>query len=331
MKRLLQGAILLAVSVPAIVVACWRSEPTIADYQPLPTAIVAVPAPADSTRRRGPVEDPTLRVRKEPLDAAARAEGQDLLRRMRLQWKTKHEQFMKAQAEGRYGCGWRPPGRFAWEAMTDNTETRLFAFAYPELAEAWVREANEIWDFNRAVVAMGWLWRAGWRTAGEALAQVVRTTPQDEGAAARFLLAEGDREGRYRTLYQDLVRQAVRIAIPKPGSDAWVEFAKRAILEEPGPRFGSQITSALQIASDRREPWLEETVRARMKKAYDLRAVNFSRPSTEDDAYDDVLLTLARIGGTLTQDEYNYLYYYGYSCDPRQRLIDVLREKNYPR
>src|SRR6267142_748303 len=60
------------------------------------------PSPADTSRRH-PRPNPPTPPRREPLDEAARAEGEALLRRMRTHWRQEFEALERAQAEGRYG------------------------------------------------------------------------------------------------------------------------------------------------------------------------------------------------------------------------------------
>jgi hypothetical protein len=131
-----------------------------------------------------------------------------------------------------------------------------------------------------------------------------------------------------------LITQEVLPRLRAFASGSWEELAKKAIREEAGPLYRGDIAWAFRIAAERRSPWLEEVLRQRMAQAYLAGAVHFTpqdRPRTDDDATDDVLLTLARIGGTLTDDERRYLVHFGYCCEPRERLGDVLREKNYAR
>lgn len=46
---------------------------------------------------------------------------------------------------------------------------------------------------------------------------------------------------------------------------------------------------------------------------------------------DSALMALAELGDPLDEKELAYLRYYGYRCEPRKRLAEILDEKNYPR
>jgi hypothetical protein len=113
----------------------------------------------------------------------------------------------------------------------------------------------------------------------------------------------------------------------------WNDLARAAILEEPGPQQGLHFTWALRIGRERRPPWLARTLRERLEIAYRYGSVRLSLtdPTILDDAFDDVLLTLSDLGGDLSDEEKAYLRHYGYRCDPRQRLAEILAERASPR
>ena len=160
MKRLLQTTGLLLPILPILWIICRSSDP-------------APVAPADSSRRPEPFRDPSLVIRSEPLDPAARAQGESLLRRMRSKWKSDYEFSLKNP-----GCGYVPPGRFNGEWSSRHTEVRLFSLGYPELAEAWATSALELpnaphWDRYNALLALATLWEAGRTSAGATLAREI--------------------------------------------------------------------------------------------------------------------------------------------------------------
>jgi len=112
----------------------------------------------------------------------------------------------------------------------------------------------------------------------------------------------------------------------------WEARAKKAVLEEPGPRMRGDIAWALQLGRDRRPAWFEATLRKRLRATTEAGGATLYPPRFEvqDDAFDDVLLALARIGGELSSEESAYLKRFGYACEPRARLGEILEEKRYP-
>ena len=172
-RRPFQVAGILVVFVPAMfMLLCWEMAPkdpiSTVPNDPTRQSLRTATAPADSSKRNGPMEDPTLPIRREALDASARAEGQEALRRMRLHWRLEYEAEKRAQAEGRLGCGFMPPGRFVRMARFEQPEIDLFSRGYPELAEAWAKAATEsqetpVWERSAAVTCLGALWHGGWK------------------------------------------------------------------------------------------------------------------------------------------------------------------------
>jgi hypothetical protein len=105
-------------------------------------------------------------------------------------------------------------------------------------------------------------------------------------------------------------------------------------LEEGGPVYGGlHFKWALQVSRDRRAPWLKEVLRERMSTAYQNHLILLRPLGSEirDDAFDDALLTLAELGGPLSSAEQVYLKQFGYTCEPRKRLDEILEEKRYPK
>jgi hypothetical protein len=147
-----------------------------------------------------------------PLDAAARAEGEALLRRMRNHWRLEFEAQERAQAEGRLGCGFVPPGRFAKEAQGGRTELRLFALGYPEIAERWCRQIapdprSPKWERWRTIYTLGSLAEARAADVAPLLADLC--TDPEEGIRwlAQHCLATADRSGSHRALFRSLAKQ----------------------------------------------------------------------------------------------------------------------------
>lgn len=118
----------------------------------IPAAPAIAVLPDSSGLRRKTFKLDTLR--SEPLDSAARAEGEEALRRLREGWRQKCERNRGSTCPGR-----RSQGRFANEWDCDYTEVRLFALGFPELAETWARDSVDNpdspgWDRFRALGAL---------------------------------------------------------------------------------------------------------------------------------------------------------------------------------
>lgn len=361
-KALMPVLGILIFVVPVIVVICRSADP-----DPV--------APAGSSRRPEPRRDPTMVIRTDVMDAAARADGQALLDRMRSHWRSLYEFSLKHP-----GCGFVPPGRFIGEWHGYFTEVRLFSLGYPHLAEEWAtaiveRAETPAWERYQALTCLGVLWNAGWSSAGPTLVNIHRHSPPGHYDPSVSLLSDGDREGRYRSLYRELARkgdyyglhaishwneaqwpaileeareqlrlrpqenfilkivdQQIQPRMAALASGEWQALVRKTLQRESEGSSTEHFRWALRIAFDRQPAWLEGVLRERIAQAYKSGAVLFDkgdRPISRGTVYDDMLVLLARIGGTLTAQERSYLEFYGYGCEPRARLRGVLQAKGY--
>ena len=222
--------------------------------------------------------------------------------------------------------------------------------------------ASPGWERARALQALGYLAEAGRGTAETALADLCRDSDGHFRRYALLWLCRADRRGAHRTLYKESARQGDWGAVEALGfwsdpeaceileqilsrpsgiiqgyakesltrvealaSEDWHPLAKKAILGEEG-RLGSRHSWALRVAKERSAPWLETILRLRLDSAGASTLLRLIPPhlTVEEDGVDDALLALAEIGGTLTVPEQRYLRHYGYGCEPRQRLAEVL-------
>jgi hypothetical protein len=189
---------------------CIRSTSPEAPAEPSASQTTEA-SPADTSRRQQPMNLPTP-LRREPLDATARAEGEALLRRMRNHWRREFEAQERAQAEGRYGCGFIPPGRFAKDRKVGSTDLRLFALGYPEIAESWCRQVapdprSPKWERWRTIWILGSLAEARAADVATLLADLC-TDPEDHIRwEAQHSLATADRSGSHRALFRSLAKQ----------------------------------------------------------------------------------------------------------------------------
>ncbi len=225
--------------------------------------------------------------------------------------------------------------------------------------------ASPAWERARALYALGILAGAGQRAAETTLLGHCRSLEGPLRSFAILWLAQADRSGRHRESYREWAREGDWAAIealaswPDPeavailrlilgkrvpiihgyaaesltrlealDSEKWNQLAREAILAEPG-RVGSRYSWALRIGRERKASWLESTLRIRLNSAGASTLLRLIPPHVmvDDDGFDDALLTLAEIGGTLTGPERAYLWHYGYGCEPRQRLAEVLAER----
>ncbi len=124
-------------------------------------------------------------------------------------------------------------------------------------------------------------------------------------------------------------------------SGYWQELAKKTIEgQECAPLDKCWISPhhfdwAVRIALERRAPWLERSLRARIADILKDGWIRIEAPSGGDDRsnweVDQALLALAENGSPLDEKELAYFRYYGYACEPRQRLAEILEEKGYPK
>jgi hypothetical protein len=191
MKRVLQTAAVLALLVATVLLASLQIQPAAAQ-RPQP------PYPA-------------LFLRREPLDAATRAEGEALLQRMRRRWSRDHEQLLKDMAAGRGRCGSMSGHLFIDEQVNYGQEVRLFALGYPEVAARWAGPAMQVdrpgHEQRMAQAMQAWLWKAGWPGADEPLVKLCREAPLDQWSFGPSLLAFGDSSGKHLGFLREQARR----------------------------------------------------------------------------------------------------------------------------
>jgi len=166
--------------------------------------------PAAGPKQKRP-ERPVM-LRGEPLDPAARAEGEALLKRMRAYWKWMEEENERKIAKGELGCGTIPPGRFSKEWNWGLIELRLLALGYPEIAGSWaLGEANAPQacsrERRRASEVLGCLLEARWSGIEPALIKLCRDSDPHVRHVALSWLDRVDPSGRYQDLFHELARE----------------------------------------------------------------------------------------------------------------------------
>ena len=336
-RALFVGCAVLSILLAAFFWAKGQEEPPNPPPEPLPSSIPVVHV-----------------LGSEPLNPRGREEGERVLALFRIRWGA--ERSMDLATGG--VCTFRYPGIFVGERH--QPEFRLWARGFPGLAFDWAHRVltedgfdaqNRDWA-ARAVVELATAKYPG----AEALLKQMCEGPVHRDTALGESLKAGCpvRDGN---LLWKLAKRGVAIAldalsylddaedlIDLKGANApearraveraeafkygtWAELARRAILDEKGYRDGRHFLWALRTARDHRAPWLEATLRERMSQGRIEGWIPLH--GVEDDAYDFVLLTLAEIGGSLNKHEKAYLRNYGYGCEPRARLTEVLKEKGY--
>ena len=205
---------ILAAMVLAPVAWAIFEEPGKTDEPELPPAPVVkkrprpleIPKPADVSRPRPakPAEPedkiPRRRIqgvvhpfRSEPLDAAARTEGEKILATLRARWRKEWE----ATSYGAGCCGYSLGGFASAEFLI---APRLFAQGYPELAEGWAQRVCEFgypsWENGRAVEALLVLARHHFGAAESVLRRLCRSSVDYLRWRARTYLIFADREMR---------------------------------------------------------------------------------------------------------------------------------------
>lgn len=342
------GRILIAIA--CLVPAAW------AILRRPPEDNLVIPADANAPIRRREIL-PSATVNRAPLDAAARAEGERSLDRLRARWRAEYEASLRSNG---LRCGWRSPSIFAHFLSTGQTERSLFVTAYPEIAEAWAVEAvadpEAIWERYYAIFALGRLALNGFSRAEAALVERAREGDGEERlwplallafdlSSHRALFRERAREGDYSAILP-LVEGAAEEDLamfrdtltrwrsdPSPRGSCHYEaqeaLERVTILKEDRLRTAlracrigqmdchSRFRWLVEQARSRRAPWLVEELRGRM------------RPPEEGD-YDEVLLALLDCGAALSESERNYLSRHGYGGEPRARLKELLKEQGYP-
>jgi hypothetical protein len=144
-----------------------------------------------------------------------------------------------------------------------------------------------------------------------------------------------------RLAAQDTLRKVETLLSP----DADVRIA--ALIETPSPENDAWTLWALHVAKIRKIPGLAEILRKRLDAAYrDARRLEERMavrggflPSfldenmvtgydyVTDNYFDDILVLQSEIGGPLTDLEKARLRHFGYACDPRERLAELLAEE----
>jgi hypothetical protein len=256
------------------------------------------PEPLPDVECPGPM--PVVRVvRSEALSDEERVEADRILRLFWAQWGAERARHEVAQAMGGVDCVVYSPGYF--EQKPYQPELGLWVRGYPSAAEAWIRKAIDPSDYrseNRfwAFVAL------------QELAKV-----RHPGAEKLLMELCGA---------PDFRRWASEV-FPGPFNDSAEESVARRILQESeGPWADERFAWALHVARERAVPWRELVLRERMGD-------RSPRVPMGDEPYDLCLLALAESGAPLSADERAYLKHYGYGCEPRARLAEVLKEKGY--
>jgi len=144
-----------------------------------------------------------------------------------------------------------------------------------------------------------------------------------------------------RLAAQDTLRKVETLLSP----DADARIA--ALIETPSPENDAWTPWALHVAKIRKIPDLAEILRKRLDAAYrDARRLEERMavrggflPSfldenmvtgydyVTDNYFDDILVLQSEIGGPLTDLEKARLRHFGYACDPRERLAELLAEE----
>ena len=288
------------------------------------------------------------------LATAQAADGETALVRMRRAWLEKfhQERLLELTAHGR--CSTHSHDPLAWQWRQGLTELRLFAGAYPDIAEAWARQAavdeETVWERRPAVHVLGYLAAARCEGVDGLLARIAGDDVDPLRRLALSVLVEADLYGRHRELYKKRARAAESEAIqalstcPDPegvdilldlgtveawesleriagfGSKSRVGFLKQCIMSDEG-RSGRR-EWAIRMARRDRAPWLLSV----LSQALDRDA------STDPPGSSGLLLqALAESGGWVSSENKARLRRYGYLCEPRERLAEVLDEKAYPR
>lgn len=282
-------------------------------------------------------------LRLEPLSEEERAEGERVLRVFRARWSWGRNQLPSE-------CGAYMDEYFDGQAY--QPELRLWARGYPEIAYAWAGQALKRADYLgedaalafEALVELAVLRFPG---ASERLLDVCRDPAYRESAPEALLAArfEAQEIAHLRRLGWSNIEEAWHVlshlgplpellALEEPAaplrltrlavarakafqSGTWERLARTVIsMDQLFP--DEDLSWALRVARDRRVPWLPGFLRESLRTA---------RVGSE--RYDRLVLTLAECGGFLSIQERAYLRRWGYGCEPRARLAEVLREKGY--
>jgi hypothetical protein len=277
-------------------------------------------------------------LRLEPLSEEERAEGERVLRTFRLRWSWVRNRLPSE-------CGDEP-----FDGQACQPELRLWVRGYPEIAYAWAGQALKRVDYlgedaGWAFDALVELAAVRYPRAEERLLEVCRAPAYRELAPGGLLAARLEDQAipQLRRLGWSNIEEAwhvlshlgprpellalegatsrlTRLAVARAKAfqaGTWEPLARTVItLDESS--YDEDFPWALRVAQDRKVIWLPGLLR---------RALDASSSGSE--RYDRMLLTLAECGGPLNARERAYLRRYGYGCEPRARLAEVLREKGY--
>ena len=297
-------------------------------------------------------------VRAEPLSEKEAAEGERILRLFWREWSAERARQEVEVAMGGRDCQVYSPGYLEFRPY--QPELGLWVRGYPSVAFAWARRAlakvdytseNVVWAF-RAMIELA---AVGYPGAASALVRACREAddprlyPQAllysdlhsrhtdllkrwaaEGVGESWEVLTYLEECVYLLHIKDVPSYGARIALQRAEAfrrGGWEEFARRAILSGEGQWAGQHFEWALRVARERGAPWLEAAIRERL--AADHPQGRAIQAPMGDEVFDLGLLTLAEIGAELSAPERAYLRHYGFGCDPRLRLAEVLREKGY--
>jgi len=151
-------------------------------------------------------------------------------------------------------------------------------------------------------------------------------------AEASEILDEIERTRPPHTAYGDPVwtAEGCRVQLASFACGNWAEVAREFIRKGAS----DDLPWALEAAKARRAGWLGEALRAALDADHERWSRHGEGGVLKVDTgwgFDEVLLALVEIDGPLREDERIYLRRYGYACDPRERLREILEEKRYPR
>lgn len=304
-----------------------RTEP----LPPEPIPEIDIPQPISDLRP----------LRLEPLSEAERAEGERVLKVFRARWSWGRNRLPSE-------CGAYMDEYFDEQAY--QPELRLWARGYPEIAHAWAGQALKRADYPGDDVVLAFealveLAAVRFPGAAERLLDVCRYPAYRELApgalhAARLedqaipelrRLGWSNIEDAWHVLshlgprpeilaLEGATSRLTRLAVARAKAfqaGTWERLARTVIALDELP-LDEDFPWALRVAQDRGIKWLPELLRA---------ALDRCRPGLE--RYHRTLLTLAESGGFLDARERAYLRRYGYGCEPRGRLAEVLLEKGY--
>lgn len=301
-----------------------RTEPSV--REPLPA--IDIPQPISVLRP----------LRLEPLSEEERVEGERILRTFRARWSWVRNRLPSE-------CGDEP-----FDGQACQPEFRLWVRGYPAVADAWARQALKRADYlgddaGWAFDALVELASLRYPRAEERLLEVCRDPAYRERAPGGLLAARledqaipelrrlgwSNIEDAWHVLshlgprpellaLEGATSRLTRLAVARAKAfqaGTWERLA-RTVISLDELTLDEDFPWALRVAQDRGVSWLPDLLRAALGRRH---------PGSE--RYDRMLLTLAECGGFLNAQERAHLRRYGYGCEPRARLAEVLREKGY--